>query len=243
MEIFYTYNIDGSICRLDSEESAHCVRVLRHRVGDEIDVIDGLGAKYRCSIVQADAKETICSILSTEKGWGAHPYDLTMAVCPTKNIDRYEWFVEKAVEIGCDSIVPVIGERSERKIIKTDRLRRIALSATKQSLKAAIPQVQEPLSVRDFIESSRGDGALKFIAYCFEGEMPRVSLRQAVLQGAIPSPCKISVLIGPEGDFSPEEAALAVEAGFVPVHLGPSRLRTETAAVFSVAAIYDALCM
>ena len=233
MELFFSDDILDSRVRLDQEESAHCVRVLRHRAGDEISVIDGRGTLYRCALEIADAKGAEARVLSAEPGFGAHPYHLTMAVCPTKNIDRYEWFVEKATEIGVDVIAPVIGERSERKVLKTERLRRLALSATKQSLKAAIPQVAEPVSVRDFIAAAPAD-ALKLICYCFD-DVERIPVTDVLRRQ---KENRIAILIGPEGDFSPEEAALARERGWIPVQLGPSRLRTETAAVTAVTAVY-----
>jgi len=233
MELFFSDDICDSRVRLDQEESAHCVRVLRHRAGDEISVIDGRGTLYRCALEIADAKGAEARVLSAEPGFGAHPYHLTMAVCPTKNIDRYEWFVEKATEIGVDVIAPVIGERSERKVLKTERLRRLALSATKQSLKAAIPQVAEPVSVRDFIAAAPTD-ALKLICYCFD-DVERIPVTDVLRRQ---KENRIAILIGPEGDFSPEEAALARERGWIPVQLGPSRLRTETAAVTAVTAVY-----
>ena len=271
MELFFSDDICDSRVRLDQEESAHCVRVLRHRAGDEISVIDGRGTLYRCALEIADAKGAEARVLERIPGFGAHPYQLTMAVCPTKNIDRFEWFVEKATEIGVDVIAPVIGERSERKVVKTDRLRRLVLSATKQSLKAAMPEVAEPVSVRDFIAAAPAD-ALKLICYCFD-DVERIPItevlrRQAAAAAnlrfahpsqpdgwappvyeatgghgfsgstACPAEKQILVLIGPEGDFSPEEAALARERGWIPVQLGPSRLRTETAAVTAVTAVY-----
>ncbi|MBQ9661286.1 MAG: 16S rRNA (uracil(1498)-N(3))-methyltransferase, partial [Bacteroidales bacterium] len=167
MELFFSDDISGTRVRLDADESAHCVRVLRHRAGDAISVIDGQGTLYRCTLEIADAKGAEAVVTGRVPGFGAHPYHLTMAVCPTKNIDRFEWFVEKATEIGVDVIAPVIGERSERKALKTERLRRLALSATKQSLKAAIPQISEPVSVRDFIAAAPAD-ALKLICHCFD---------------------------------------------------------------------------
>lgn len=292
MELFFADDIQESRVRLDPEESAHCVRVLRHRPGDEISVIDGVGTLYRCELEIADAKGAEARILDRTPGFGAHPYHLTMAVCPTKNIDRYEWFVEKTTEIGVDVIAPVIGERSERRVLKTDRLRRLALSATKQSLKAAIPLIAEPQSVRDFILSAPAD-ALKLICYCFDDvercPITDILRRQAATtvgrldfersEGRISGPDgvsarlqkevaatesadevgnapfiggsakrwgfenrfdqnRIAILIGPEGDFSPEEAALAREHGWIPVSLGESRLRTETAAVVAATAVY-----
>ena len=229
MEVFFSDDICDGRVRLDAEESGHCVRVLRHRPGDEISVIDGRGTLYRCALEIADAKGAEARVLEAKPGFGAHPYHLTMAVCPTKNIDRYEWFVEKSTEIGVDVIAPVIGERSERRILKTDRLKRLALSAAKQSLKAAIPTVAEPQSVRDFILAAPAD-ALKLICYCFD------DVERKQIQQLLPAR-EICILIGPEGDFSPEEAALARERGWVPVSLGESRLRTETAAVVAATAV------
>ena len=232
MELFFSDDVQDARIRLDPEESAHLVRVLRHRAGDEVSVIDGRGTLYHCVLELADAKGAEVRIMRAEPGFGAHPYHLTMAVCPTKNIDRYEWFVEKATEIGVDVVAPVIGERSERRVLKTDRLRRIALSAAKQSLKAAIPAVAEPVSVRDFIAAAPAD-ALKLICYCFD-DVERMDISKVLRRQAE----KVMILIGPEGDFSPEEAALARERGWIPVSLGDSRLRTETAAVVAAAAVY-----
>ena len=233
MEVFYSPEIKNGVCVLPEEESAHCVRVLRHREGDEIFVIDGLGTLYTCRLTDASPKAAVAQVLREEPDWGAHPYFLEMAVCPTKNNDRYEWFAEKATELGLDVIAPVIGDHSERKVFKSDRLRRILLAASKQSLKGAVPVVQEPVSVRQYIADAPAD-ALKLICCCFEGEVPRTSIND-VLDG---DHQKIIILIGPEGDFSREEAALAVSRGFIPVHLGPSRLRTETAALTAVEAVY-----
>ena len=283
MEVFYSRAIEGGYCTLDPEESGHCVRVLRHREGDEIYVIDGEGTLFTCVLTDASPKAAVARVVKEEPDWGAHPYFLQMAVCPTKNLERYEWFAEKATELGLDEIVPVIGEHSERRVFKPERLRRILLSASKQSLKGAIPVVAEPLSVKEFIRASSPDD-LRLICCCFEGEVPRLSVNdvlvsatalasesQALLrapgggrdgaEGDVGSPgaagvangalrservrgqsplksIRIAILIGPEGDFSREEAALAVEAGFIPVHLGPSRLRTETAALTAVEAVY-----
>ena len=250
MELFYASEADGKLCRLDSDESGHCVRVLRHRAGDEIHVIDGLGTMYRCRLADDNPKGAEAEVLEAFPGWGGHPYHLTVACCPTKNNDRFEWFVEKATEVGVDRIVPVIGDRSERKVYKTDRALRIALSATKQSLKARIPEIAEPVSVKDFIRQSGlanphsglasphsglDPESLRLIAYCFEGDTRRISIQEALraYDGS-----DVTVLIGPEGDFSPEEARLAIDNGYIPVHLGASRLRTETAAVLAATAVY-----
>lgn len=236
MELFYSSDIEGGICRLDHDESGHCIKVLRHRCGDEISVIDGEGTLYRCRITSDSHKGVEALVIDREENWGGHPYHLHLAVCPTKNNDRYEWFAEKACEMGFDELSPVIGEHSERKVLKTQRVEKILVSAAKQSLKASIPAVNEPVSVKDFIASHRDHGSLKLIAYCFEDErVPRRSIKEVLdqYQGD-----EIIVMIGPEGDFSKDEAEAALEAGFIPVHLGASRLRTETAALTAAAAVY-----
>lgn len=314
MEIFYTNMVDGREARLDAEESTHAVKVLRHRCGDEIAVVDGFGNMFHCRLKDDSPKGAVAEILEKVPGWGAHPYSLNMAVCPTKNIDRFEWFCEKATELGVDVITPIIGERSERRVFKPERCRKIVLSAMKQSLKAKLPTVLDAVPLKDFL--SHEVPGLKLICYCFEGDARRESITDVLNEyatgfngidsadatgatgyigssdaasdasagnaaaasdagaanaaaandagtaaasdaaaanaaaanaaaGTTASPCpetrdepKITILIGPEGDFSPEEANLAVSQGYIPVHLGPSRLRTETAAVTAVTATY-----
>ena len=237
MELFYSRDIEGGFCRLDQDESGHCIKVIRHRSGDEISVIDGCGTLYRCRITSDSHKGVEATILSSEEDWGGHSYKLHLAVCPTKNNDRYEWFAEKACEIGFDELSPIIGEHSERKVLKTPRVEKILVSAAKQSLKAAVPTVNEPVSVKEFIKSAEGETeTLKLIAYCFEDErVPRRSIKEVLgsYKGA-----DIIVMIGPEGDFSHSEAEAALAAGFIPVHLGESRLRTETAALTAAASVY-----
>jgi 16S rRNA (uracil1498-N3)-methyltransferase len=239
MELFYSDDIVNGICCLEKDESGHCIKVLRHRCGDEISVIDGHGTLYRCRISSDNPKGVEATVISSEENWGGHPYRLHLAVCPTKNNDRYEWFAEKACEIGIDAISPVIGEHSERRVFKTARLEKILVSAAKQSLKAAVPEVSEPQPVKEFIlsHSSEEEGkTLKMIAYCFEDEnIPRRSIKEVLdaFEGD-----EIIVMIGPEGDFSKSEAELALKSGFIPVHLGASRLRTETAAVTAAEAAY-----
>ena len=236
MELFYSQDIEGGTCRLDHDESGHCIKVLRHRCGDEISVIDGRGTLYRCRIVSDSHKEVVAQVIDSVQDWGGHPYRLHLAVCPTKNNDRYEWFAEKACEMGFDELSPVIGDHSERRILKTQRVEKILISASKQSLKAAVPVVNEPVSVKEFIAANASQESLKLIAYCFDDErVPRRSIKE-VLAGY--DGTDVIVMIGPEGDFSHEEAELALQAGFIPVHLGASRLRTETAAVTAAAAVY-----
>ena len=236
MELFYSQDIEGGIARLNQDESGHCIKVLRHKCGDEISVIDGCGTLYKCKITSDSHKGVEAIVLESQNDWGGHPYNLHLAVCPTKNNDRYEWFAEKACEIGFDTLSPIIGDHSERRILKTPRVEKILVSAAKQSLKAAIPVVNEPISVKEFIKSAAETEGLKIIAYCFEDErVPRRSIRE-VLEAYKGS--EITVMIGPEGDFSKEEAEMALAAGFIPVHLGQSRLRTETAALTAAAAVY-----
>lgn len=239
MELFYSRNINGDSFTLDKDESGHCIKVLRHRSGDIINIIDGEGTLYRCRITNDNPKEAEAVIMETVRGWGTHPYRLELAVCPTKNSDRYEWFCEKACEVGLDKVSPIIGEHSERKIFKKERIGKILVSAAKQSLKAAVPEIADPETVKEFILSHSTDAdkdKLRLIAYCFEDEShPRTSIKQA-LENFTGN--DIIVMIGPEGDFSQSEAALALEKGFVPVHLGASRLRTETAAITAAEAVY-----
>ena len=243
MELFYSQDIEGGTCRLDHDESGHCIKVLRHRCGDEISVIDGQGTLYRCRIISDSHKEVVAQVIDSVPYWGGHPYRLHLAVCPTKNNDRYEWFAEKACEIGFDELSPIIGDHSERRILKTQRVEKILISASKQSLKAAVPVVNEPISVKEFIANNTAISGedekstpLKLIAYCFDDErVPRRSIKEVLdsFDGT-----EVIAMIGPEGDFSHEEAELALQAGFIPVHLGASRLRTETAAVTAAAAAY-----
>lgn len=234
MELFYgTLSADG-LMTLDSEEASHCTRVMRHRPGDTVNIIDGSGTMYVCELTEATPKGASAKVLEAVSGFGSHPYRLTMAVCPTKNIDRFEWFAEKATEIGVDVIAPVIGDRSERRVLKTERLGRIVLSAAKQSLKGAVPAVPEPVSVSELLRNAPAD-ALRLICHCAEGK--RIELKDALKDAGGK---EIFILIGPEGDFSAQEIALAEELGWIPVSLGNSRLRTETAAVVAAAIVYSA---
>lgn len=238
MELFYSPSVADGCLTLEGEESNHCIRVLRHRRGDVIHVIDGLGTLYECEITDDNAKNTSFRIVSRTEGYGAHPYHLHIAVAPPKNIDRFEWFAEKATEIGVDEISPVFGDCSERKVFKPERVGRIIISAAKQSQKGAVPVLSEACSVRDFILSHKGDDALKMICYCGETDSLGVPKKPITRYLAAAAGKPVTVMIGPEGDFSRSEVALALECGFKPVSLGESRLRIETAAVTAVAAVY-----
>ena len=237
MELFYAPNIiDEPV--LSEEESAHCVRVLRHTVGDELTVMDGRGSIYRARITNPHPKHCELEILSSEKQQKHHNGYVHIAIAPTKNIDRLEWAVEKCTEIGADAFTPLLCRFSERKNLRQDRLEKVILSAAKQSLTAYLPVLSPMTDCSDFIRSCTAD--YKFIAHCYN-ECERVLLRDAIQAIRNQSPItnhqspldepRFVLLIGPEGDFSPEEVQLAIENGFQPVLLGNARLRTETAAV------------
>ena len=243
MELFFCKDISAGALTLDREESNHCVKVLRHRKGDEINIVDGASTLYRCVIVDDDPKGVVFEIRDRVEGYGSHPYHLHMAVAPPKNIDRFEWFAEKATEIGVDEITPLFGEYSERKVFKPERVERLLIAAAKQSHKGAVPELHEAAKVRDFIAASAGSDALKLICYCDETEAlgrAKISVREA-LRG-LESGREVIIMIGPEGDFSRSEMVAAISAGWQPVSLGESRLRIETAALTAVAAVYLKFC-
>lgn len=215
---------------LPEGESAHCVRVLRHQAGDIINVTDGKGFRYYCRIIDAHAKHTSVAILEKYEIPKPWEFDIALAIAPTKNIDRMEWLVEKLTEIGIDKIVPLRCHHSERKEIKPERLDKIAVSAMKQSLKSLLPVITTMTPLTQFVKSCQADQ--KYIAYC-DPTIERKLLSRIVKPGK-----SVAILIGPEGDFSPEEVSLAMGHGFVPVSLGDCRLRTETAALCAVQTIH-----
>lgn len=223
MQLFYAPEITTPLYTLPEEESGHCVRVLRLREGDELHITDGRGTLYRAEVEEAHHKHCTIRIVEEHHEWEKRPYRLTVAVAPTKNIDRIEWFVEKATESGIDRIVPILCDHSERKVIKEERLEKIAVSAMKQSLKAYKPQIAPLTPIRALLaEPFEG---VKLIAHC-EEDMERVFMGDVIHKGE-----DVMVLIGPEGDFSREEIEAARKAGFREISLGQSRLRTETAAL------------
>lgn len=210
---------------LPESDSRHCIKVLRMQAGEEVEVTDGKGHIYRCRIVAGSHKRTpleIVETISLPKVWKP---EITVAVAPTKHLDRMEWMVEKLVEIGVDRIVPVLCQRSERREIKTERLEKIAISAMKQSLKAILPTIDEMTPVLDFIRSQSDSVAKRYIGYC-DASTPRCLLAHDYIP-----PADATVLIGPEGDFTSGEVEAAISAGFVAATFGDNRLRTETAAL------------
>lgn len=218
---------------LNEEESRHCVRVLRLAEGDTLEVVDGKGHLYECRVTLAHPKKCAVEILASHDDSSHWRHRITLAVAPTKNLDRMEWMVEKCVEMGVDRIIPLRCHNSERTELKTERLRKIMVSAMKQSLKSTLPQLDEMTLFSRLMEQTFGGDCL--IAYC-DQELPREQ-RKSLAQSYKGSN-DVIVLIGPEGDFSPEEVAMATSAGYRPVTLGESRLRTETAAVMACAAIH-----
>ncbi len=206
---------------LGSEESFHCIKVLRMRVGETLHLTDGNGNLYEGQIMAQDLKNCPVMLHSVVPDFGKRPFRLHLAVAPTKNIARFEWFLEKATEIGIDEITPLVCEHSERVQIRTDRLQKIILSAAKQSVKTFLPVLNEPARFNDFIRLNHTSS--RFVAYVEEHQP--MHLKHAYHTG------DCLVLIGPEGDFSKSEMASALQIGFAAVSLGPSRLRTETAAI------------
>lgn len=225
MQLFFCENIEDNRVILDKEESTHAVRVLRRGVGDSINIIDGRGGLYSATIIEADAKRCVAEIFSKISDYGERGYRLHIAIAPTKSIDRFEWFLEKATEMGCDHFTPLLCDHSERKVVKDERSGKIIMSAVKQSLKAFLPQHDGLTKFNDFV-SQEFAGYKRFIAHCSDEQSERMLLRDQIEAGD-----NVVILIGPEGDFSPAEVAKAIELGFVPISLGSARLRTETAGV------------
>ena len=208
------------------EEARHCIQVLRHRAGDEVYLIDGQGGFYRGVIAEAEKKHCVVQIEEAQQQYGKRPFRIHLAVAPTKNNSRLEWLLEKATEVGIDEITPVHCAHSERRVVKPARLEKVLLSATKQSLKAYLPQLHPMLPFTDFLDTLPSVGE-RYIAYLGGGV--KGSLKDNYRPGT-----DVCILVGPEGGFSPEEADAAIAKGFQPVSLGPSRLRTETAGLVAV---------
>lgn len=229
MLLFYEPNITGNIAELNEEESQHALKVLRLKVGDTIRLTDGKGCFYNAEITSTTGKKA--GLLITEKQEQTPPRArLHIAMAPTKNIDRFEYFLEKATELGISEITPLLCDRSERRNIREDRLEKVVVSAAKQSLKAYMPKLNALTPISKFVTQPNLP-ANKYIAWCADGE-------KKLLQNSVNQNTDILVLIGPEGDFTPAEAAQAQQAGFDLLTLGDTRLRTETAGIF-VASVFN----
>lgn len=224
MQLFYAPEISLPRYTLPEEESKHCVRVLRMSIGDELFLTDGRGSMYRCKVVNDNVKRCEVEVVEHIEEYGRLPYSLSMAVAPTKNIDRFEWFLEKATEVGISEVWPIECEHSERRQIKEDREEKVITAAVKQSLKAYHPTLH-PLTPLKRLLAMPFDGQ-KYIAHCNSELGEREYLGSNIKKGG-----NVLILIGPEGDFSPEEIKFALQNGFKPISLGNQRLRTETAAV------------
>lgn len=223
MHLFYTPDIKADYYTLNEEESKHCIKVLRLQNADEVFLIDGRGGFFKASILDAHPKRTLLKIITTELEHGKRNHYLHIAIAPTKNIERTEWFLEKATEIGIDEVSLVISERSERKEVKPERLKKVITSAVKQSIKAYHPLLNEPVNFKNFIQAQHQQQH-KYIAHCIDAS-------KSFLKDVMPIHSNYLIMIGPEGDFSPSELELALASGFKPISLGESRLRTETAAL------------
>ena len=225
MNLFYAPDIAQTLT-LPEEESQHCAKVLRMKAGERIHIIDGVGGLYEAQITEAHPKRTQVEILNVQIEYGRRPFRLHLAVAPTKNIDRFEWFVEKATEIGFDELTPLCCRYSERKVIKPERIEKILVSAAKQSLKAYVPRLNPMTTFKEFINNSSSliSNSSLFIAHCYD--QPKKHLLHAC-----PTASDVVVMVGPEGDFSEEEVELALRSSFQAITLGESRLRTETAGV------------
>lgn len=228
MQLFYCNDIKDKLYTLSKEESAHCVRVLRKKSGEKIDIIDGRGGLYEAVIIDDKASGCVVEIVGSQCEFGQLPYELHIAIAPTKNIDRLEWFLEKSSEIGISEVSLLLCDHSERKTVKQERVEKVVVSAVKQSLKAYVPKLNELVSFAEFMKQDFGDMP-RFIAHC-DPAFERVHLKKIVGDRAL-------VLIGPEGDFSPKEIELALSKGFVSISLGSSRLRTETAALYATSIV------
>ena len=224
MELFFA-QVKDKIVRLSQEESKHCIKVLRHRKEDVIFIIDGLGSMYEAKIISPDSKATLLEIIKEHKNFGLVPYDLTISLPPLKNNSRYEWFIEKATEIGITEVLPVLTKYTEKTKLRYERLEKILISSIKQSLRARLPLLSEPVEFKTILKL---DKEQKFIALCDSSD----ALIDIYQKGK-----STIILIGPEGGFSKEERKMAIEHGFRPVKIGNSRLRAETAAIVSAAII------
>lgn len=262
MELFYTNKIVDNSAVLDQQETIHCTKVLRHKPGDIINFTDGKGHLFYGRLLESKGKEAGIEILRCETGADSRPYYLHIAVALTKNYDRFEWFLEKAVEIGVDRVTPLVCEHSQRRVFKFERAQRLILSASKQSLKTFFPILDDIVKSHDFIttlvdyentllDNSANDNAhknaLKIMGHCRDGEKEAITSILGAAKGSwvaeIDKQSKagkphIIIMIGPEGDFSVEEIELALKSEFKIMHLGSSRMRVETAAITAVTAVY-----
>lgn len=229
MQLFFAADLEPGSGQytFSKEESKHLVKVLRKSVGDSLHITNGEGWLFEAELLSNDPKGSKVEILQSKKS-EKHPYYLHMAVAPTKMNDRFEWFIEKATEIGVDEITPIICDRSERRLIKPDRLRKIALTAMKQSMGSYLPKINNQLPFEAFLKNNPGGKGC--IAHCLDDHKGHLS--KTIKAGEA-----LTILIGPEGDFTVKEIEMALAQDYIPVNLGKKRLRTETAAIVSCATV------
>ena len=230
MQVYYAPDVSGDIYILDEKESRHIIRVLRMKKGDFVRLIDGKGNLYEGRIADDAQKKCTIKILTAIKGFEKRHYRLHIAISPLKNNERFEWFIEKSVEIGIDEITPLICRNTEKPGIKPERIRNIIISAMKQSLKAQDTLLNPPCSFSDFL--NKNSEGIVMLAHC-NSKTERKSISDVYRKG-VPA----VIMIGPEGDFSEEETEMAVSKGVIQIHLGNSRLRTETAGIAACHSIY-----
>ncbi len=220
MQYFYAHSIQDNTLLLDEEETRHCTQVLRHKTGDILNITDGKGNRYTAKITLLKKNSCEAEILSKDSEIEKRKHRIHIAIAPTKNNERFEWFLEKATELGIDEITPILCEHSERRVFKLDRMKKVLVAALKQSGRVVLPQLNELISLNTFIQNSKAD--IKLIASMDSSENIAQQLKQN---------CEVLVLIGPEGDFSLTEIETSIQNGFSKTSLGDFRLRTETAAL------------
>jgi 16S rRNA (uracil1498-N3)-methyltransferase len=230
MQIFFAPDIDGDVFTLNENESRHCIKVLRMTTGSRLRLIDGKGNLYEAVITSPDPRRCSLSITGVIRNFETRDYRLHIAISPLKNYERFEWFIEKSVEIGVDEITPLLCYNTEKPGIKRDRVSNLIISAMKQSMKSTITVLNEPVLFSDFVKEHTA--GIRMIAHCSK-ESTRSKIGEVCRKGD-----DVTILIGPEGDFSLHEIEEAVDAGFIPVHMGNSRLRSETAGIAACCTIY-----
>ncbi len=229
MHIFYDPLVSNSLHQLNEDESKHCIRVLRMQQGDHLQITNGKGAFFEAEIIEPHPKKCRVRVIKEYKPAKTRNYFLHLAIAPTKNMSRFEWFVEKATEIGVDIITPLICDNAERKVIKTQRLEKITISAMKQSGTSYLTKIRPAVSLQNFL-AEKPTPSEYFMAHCFQGN-------KTFIKNALSNTHNYTILIGPEGDFSKEEVEKCKALGITEISLGNKRLRTETAGVFACAAI------
>lgn len=224
-QLFYTQKIENGFAVFEEEEGRHLVSVLRKKAGEILQITDGQGFFYEAELSDAGKRQVLARILSKTAAPAPRPARLHIAIAPTKQMERLEWFLEKATEIGVDEITPLLCKRSERDTLRLDRLEKILVSAMKQSLRAWLPKLNQPTRFQDFVKKT--SEAQKRLAWCSDEPLPHLKNTLNPEKDAV-------IAIGPEGDFAPEEVQLALASGFQGVSLGKARLRTETAGLLAV---------